>query len=139
MKTNNLSLLIMALLVSVLLASCSLANQDNLDGTTWQVVALDGVEPIQDSTLTIEFLDGQVSGSAGCNHFGGGYRVKGEQIEFDSIYSTEMYCMEPEGIMDQEMKFLQLLSGAVRYTDTGDELLIYNSDGLSLKFQPHLQ
>ena len=139
MKTNNLSLLIMALLLSVLLASCSLANQDNLGGTTWQVVALDGVEPIQDSTLTIEFLDGQVSGSAGCNHFGGGYRVKGEEIEFDSIYSTEMYCMDPEGIMDQEMKFLQLLSGAVRYTDTGDELLIYAGDGLSLKFQPHLQ
>jgi heat shock protein HslJ len=62
-------------------------------------------QPIEGFQPTILFKNGQVSGNAGCNHYGGSYTVDGDRIEFGTIGGTEMYCMEPEGIMDREMAY----------------------------------
>ncbi|MGD2028135.1 MAG: META domain-containing protein [Anaerolineales bacterium] len=76
-----------------------------MDGTSWVLFVFLNSQPIEGFQPTILFKNGQVSGNAGCNHYGGSYTVDGDRIEFGTIGGTEMYCMEPEGIMDREMAY----------------------------------
>ena len=125
------------IVLTLALASCAGGNQDSLRGTTWVLREIDGVQPMNGTVLTIEFAQGQISGSAGCNHFGGNYRIDREMIQLDSVYSTEMACLEPEGAMDQEQVYLEALHSAVRFTQTETELLIFDAADRYLKFEPY--
>ena len=140
MKTKSFLTLLTVTAVSVLtlaLASCTGGNQDNLRGTNWVLNEIHGVQPMHGTVLTIEFAEEQISGNAGCNHFGGNYTIDGETIWLESIYSTEMACMEPEGAMDQEQVYLEALRSAVRFTQTETELVIFDASERELKFEPY--
>jgi len=85
-------------------------------------------ELLADTEITAEFVSssGTVEGSAGCNTYFSGYEVNGSQVSVPgSIAVTEMYCMEPEGVMDQEQEYLTLLAAADRYQIDGNELQIF--------------
>jgi heat shock protein HslJ len=66
--------------------------------------------------------DGQVSGSLGCNHFGGDYKQKGTQIEFGSLAATLMACPEPQ--MLQEGGAFKIMAGSADYKIEGRTLTI---------------
>jgi len=89
---------------------------------------------IEDTELTTEFLAGEVSGSAGCNSYFGLYEIDGENITISQIGSTEMYCMEPEGVMDQETLYLSALGQAERFIIEDGTLEIFYSGGQVLIF-----
>ncbi|MFC1874276.1 DUF4382 domain-containing protein [Chloroflexota bacterium] len=77
--------------------------------------------------VTAEFVssEGTVKGSAGCNSYFGSYEVEGSQLSIPGpIGATEMYCAEPEGVMDQEQEYLAALQLAESYEIDGDELRI---------------
>lgn len=120
----------------ILLTSCSAfpAASDSLNGTSWELYAISKHRPIEGSNITIVFEDGQVSGSSGCNSYGGDYKVSGKKIEFGMLMSTLMACDEP--IMDQESDFLQMLGDAHRFELVDDQLQIYWSDHEALTFVP---
>jgi len=83
---------------------------------------------LADTEITAEFISssGTVEGSAGCNTYFSGYEVDGSQVTIPgSIAVTEMYCMEPEGVMDQEQEYLTLLAAADSYQIDGNELQIH--------------
>jgi len=83
---------------------------------------------IADTEVTAEFVssEGTVKGSAGCNSYFGSYEVDGSQLSIPGpIGATEMYCMEPEGVMDQEQEYLATLQLAESYEIDGDELRIH--------------
>jgi heat shock protein HslJ len=97
------------------LAACNgagSANSDPLDGTSWTLMAYRKTSPIPGTTITAVFEDGRVHGSAGCNSYSGAYKVSGDRITVSEIAITEMACLEPEGVMEQETTFIQLLSDA---------------------------
>ena len=106
-----------------------------LTGTTWEVMSYNnGKEAVisvaADTTLTMTFdEDGQVSGSAGCNNFTGGYTVDGHKITIGPLASTMMMCAEPETVMEQEAQFLAALSTAATYTIHGDKLELRTATG----------
>ena len=82
---------------------------------------------IADTEITAEFVssEGTVKGSAGCNSYFGSYEVDGSQLSIPGpIGATEMYCAEPEGVMDQEQQYLITLQLAESYGIDGDELRI---------------
>jgi heat shock protein HslJ len=92
-----------------------------------------------DTEITAEFVstEGTIKGSAGCNSYFGNYELEGSQLSIPGpIGATEMYCAEPEGVMDQEQEYLATLQLAESYEMDGDELrincgsqvLIFNSD-----------
>jgi len=140
MKMKNFLTLITVVAVIVLalvLVSCAGGNQDRLRGTNWVLKEIEGVQPINGTVLTVEFTEEQISGSAGCNQFGGNYMIDEETIRLDSIYNTEMACLEPEGAMDQEQVYLEVLRSAVRFTQTETELMIFDAADRSLKFEPY--
>jgi heat shock protein HslJ len=92
-----------------------LETSPQLSGETWVLTTINDQQPINDHQLTLQFDAGQISGSTGCNHYGGTYQIAGDSIRFEGIYSTEMACLEPEGLMDQERAYLELLRVADQF------------------------
>jgi heat shock protein HslJ len=83
---------------------------------------------IADTKITAEFVsaDETLKGSAGCNSYFGSYELKGSQLSIPGpIAATEMYCMEPKGVMDQEQQYLAILQLAERYEIDDHKLTIY--------------
>lgn len=99
----------------------------------------DLTDVLADTEITAEFVssEGRVKGSAGCNSYFGGYEVEGNQLSMPgSVGSTEMYCMEPEGVMDQEKEYLAALPKVDSFEindnelqiNCGSQVLIFNLD-----------
>ena len=122
--------------VAILLVACGGTAGDSLNGTTWELYSMGRYSPIAGSKTTIQFEDGQVGGLGGCNHYGGEYQISGNTITIDKLYMTEMACMSPEGVMDQESTYLQFLGGAQRFEIVNGQLQMYGSAGEALTFVP---
>jgi len=122
------------LLVMAGCASAVLPRSPELDGSEWVLFAIRKSRPIPNSTLTITFNEDQVNGSAGCNSFFGTYEIKNDEISFSAMGMTEMACMQPEGIMEQEIEFISYLQDATRFKIEGDRLSIIRPDGETLTF-----
>jgi heat shock protein HslJ len=94
-------------------------------------------EIIEDTEITATFnssIVGQISGSAGCNTYGGRYQITGSMLTFSEIYSTDMACMSPVGVMEQEQEYLSLLSSAQSFQADDTTLTIFCSGGQQLYF-----
>lgn len=126
------SLLIFALLLSACAAG---APGPKLEGTTWELVSLDGKLAMADTTVTLIFEDGQAGGNAGCNSYGASYEVQGETLTLGELMSTMMYC-EADGVMEQETDYLIALSQVKTYTIIDGALYLSKADGRELKFIP---
>ena len=74
-----------------------------------------------------------VSGSGGCNSYGGAYEVDGGRLQVKQIISTLMACADTS-VMDQEAAFLSALGNAQSFKLTSGELQIMTSDGKTLTF-----
>lgn len=80
--------------------------------------ARDNLKSVLDGTeITVIFnsAEGQIKGSAGCNSYFGSYELSNDNLSIFQISNTEMYCMEPEGVMEQEDQYLKLLRAAESY------------------------
>ena len=120
----------------IMLAACGWTNSDPLNGTTWELYSIGKYSPVDGSITTIRFENGKVSGLGGCNQYGGEYQINGNTIMIDKLYMTEMACMKPEGIMEQELRFLEYLGDAQSFKLTDNLLQIFWSGGESLTFVP---
>lgn len=128
------TLAIMAILI-FLLVSCGSSDADPLVGTDWELASLSESSLLQGTTITIEFAENEVSGLAGCNRYGGSYQTSGSSLTFSDLFQTEMACLEPEGILEQEGAYLAALNVAASYRLTDDQLEILDkADGQLLMF-----
>ena len=121
----------------IMLTACSAfpGANDSLEGTHWELYAYSKARPIEGSTITISFEDGQVRGSSGCNSYGGEYQVYGDKIEFRMLMSTLMACVD-SAMMEQETTFMQFLGDAQRFEMIDGQLQVFRSDGEALTFIP---
>ena len=126
----------MILLFLAACAGASTGTSDPLDGTSWELWAFRKTKPIPGTTFTATFEDGQVRGSAGCNSYGGSYQIDGDRIFVGEMVSTEMACLDPEGLMEQESYLLEFLGDAQTFQVDEEQLQIFRSDGEALTFQP---
>jgi len=85
-------------------------------------------------TATFDSEKRQVSGSAGCNTYFGDYEID-DGLTVSMLANTEMYCMDPEGVMDQEKEYLDTLQQAKSYKVGADRLEINCGDN-TLVFKP---
>jgi len=132
MMKRILGMLSLLLIVVLGLIACSTGTGEAmLEDTAWVLESYG--EPgnlkavIADTEITAEFVSAEetVKGSAGCNSYFGSYELKGSQLSIPGpIGVTEMYCMEPKGVMDQEQEYLAVLQLAESYEIDGDELQI---------------
>jgi heat shock protein HslJ len=131
-----MSRLAAALMTAALLAACSAGGSD-LDSTTWTLVSIDGASLLAGSHISLEFRDGNAGGNSGCNAYGGPYTARrGGSLSIAGLSMTDMACMDPEGVMEQESVYLDALTRAAAYRIDGDRLEITGGPVLVFVRQP---
>jgi heat shock protein HslJ len=98
---------------------------------TWKLTSYGTADAVSSALADVEANltfneDGTVTGTSGCNEFGGKYTVEGDQITFEEIVSTLMLCDTP--IMGQEEAMTQVLTETATYQVDGNTLTITNND-----------
>jgi heat shock protein HslJ len=127
------------LVLAVTLSGCSPSPTESasLEGTRWALVALEGEPLLTGTAPSAEFSADEISGSTGCNRYFGTYAVSGSDCTISNVASTEMWCADPEGVMDLEDAFLAALASATGYRLTGEQLeLLDATDSVVLTFGP---
>ena len=118
---------ILIMILGLMVTSCSEFGgtaADELEGTKWNLLTIRKSIPIPDSIITLELEDDEVRGTSGCNTYFGEYKSKGNKISFGVLAATEMACLNPKGIMEQEQEYLSFLSEIVAYSIEGDRLIL---------------
>ena len=112
-----------------------------LEGTNWVLDSyFDGVgamvRPVQGTAITAVFgVDGNMTGSSGCNTYGAGYTVDGNSISINTPAGTNVFCETPSGIMEQEQQYLSLLPMATSFNLSSGFLTMTDANGrLILQF-----
>lgn len=138
------SVLLVALLFALSAACGGETGDAGLVDTSWRLASIDGEPPLEGTELTLNFESGtELTGQAGCNSFGGTYTVGSDgplneasaPISISNLVQTEVACMEPEGVMEQESTYLGILgnAGEVRLMD--GQLTITSANGRILIFE----
>ena len=117
------------------LQGCS-QKADELAGTNWELISLNGKSLIEGTAITLEFTDTYLGGQMGCNGYGGSpdrgkYTIKGDgtfQLG-DPFAVTVQLCTEPEGIMEQEAEYIEALMEATQYQVIENRLELKNDSG----------
>ena len=97
----------------------------------WKLTSFGSADVISSALADVEAGltfndDGTVTGTSGCNEFGGGYTLQGDQITFKEIVSTLKLCDTP--LMGQEEAMQQVLTETASYQIDGNTLTITNND-----------
>ena len=136
---NNIRIsFVLIIIFGLMVSSCSSLNGtavDELGGSKWNLLHIQKSMPIPDIIITIEFEDSEVTGTSGCNTYFGEYMIKGNEISFGQLAATEMACLDPEGIMDQEQGYLTFLSEVVAFSIEGDRLILKKTHQGQLTFE----
>lgn len=103
-----------------------------LEDTLWELTTYNNgenamVSVLPDTLITAEFVDGQLSGSGGCNSYFGPYEATEDTIKIGLLASTMMACAEP--INEQEHLYLAALESAATYQVIANRLELINTDG----------
>lgn len=136
MKISKFMLILCCLML--LLNACigrSDVGEVDLEGRTWVLTSYNDIQPITGHQPTLQFENSQVSGTTGCNHYGGSFLVKGDTIQFEALFITEMACLDPEGLMEQEQVCLGLLRAANRFEINDLGLTLFTETGQNLIFE----
>lgn len=126
------TILPVSLILIILWIGCT-QQTINLDNTSWKLDSYRSsidhiVSPISTTKLTLEFKDGKISGSAGCNSYFAKYTQEGSSLNFGLIGSTKMYCTNPS-VMDQETTYFSSLKATNKFKIDGNKLILMDADG----------
>ncbi len=111
--------------------------QLSIEGSLWRLLSFANTkgslsDVLPGSEITVEFIDGKVGGSAGCNSYFASYQVGTEQLTINGAGSTMMFCTNPEGVMDQETAYLAALEQAASYNLADERLQITDAQGQTI-------
>lgn len=126
-------------LIAFSVSACGLDStsiQPNVEEIPWGMISLNQGNLLEGTQITLTFEENQVTGNAGCNLYSASYEASGNNITFKPIVQTEMACMEPTGVMDQERTYLEILGAAQSYEVTEGLLTIVSGNGQTLTFRP---
>jgi heat shock protein HslJ len=111
------------------------AVDQSLEGTSWQVMSYNngkgGVTSLIIGTEISAIFgeDNRLTGNSGCNSYFAEYETDGDNIGIGTAGSTEMACLEPEGVMEQEQQYLAALQTAATYKIDGLNMEMRTSEG----------
>jgi heat shock protein HslJ len=108
-------------------------NPADLIGTKWQLVSLDGDSLIPGTTITIVFLPGEATGSAGCRDYAARYEVIGDSLIVTYLEMKDTACTPTVELLAQEGRFTDAL-GTNYFLLAGDRLEMYTWQGSTLVF-----
>ena len=114
-----------------LLVACeSFTKVVELNDTEWELISLNGQSPIEGTSITLRFDESKLSGLAGCNTYTAEYETtEAGEIIIPEVARTTEDCETPEGIMEQEGSYLEMLWTGAGYEVTNGKLEIRNEEG----------
>ena len=98
----------------------------------WRHMRVTNLRP--GSKVTMSFEEDGVFGSAGCNSYSAQYSIGDAEITFTSPRVTRRACAAPDGVMQQETRFLNLLPSLTKFHIYGDRLFIFTGEGRAVLF-----
>ncbi len=112
------------------------AENSALEGTDWVLSSIVQGDAIVntwvDVNINIQFNDGQVSGNAGCNSYGGSYQIDGTNLTLSELVSTMMACEEEIG--QREAEFLAALATVSQFRTEMTQLILSDTTGQDVLF-----
>jgi heat shock protein HslJ len=119
---------------ALVLAACSLLPGGDLEGA-WRLTSgsVDGqaIPLPAPVSISLKLTGTDVSGSSGCNGYGGSMQVNGDRISFGSLSQTDMGCPEP--LATAERLFMGALARVERGSRDGARLRL-SGQGVDLAF-----
>jgi putative lipoprotein len=119
-------------------ASSSSANPTPLEGTTWQLIEVNGrpVASAGERSAHLQFGpdSGRVVGSTGCNRLTGTYSRDGATLRFGPAATTRMACLDSQR-NDQERDLLEALQATERHEIAGNTLALHSSARVVARFE----
>jgi heat shock protein HslJ len=115
------------------------------EGTTWEALFYfttnGGVwnPALPGATVTATFDGKTMSGNGGCNDYSATYTRDGSRIKLGPITATQKNCAAPEGVMQQEQGYFQMLQSAqliVQYPRSVELLTADNGPLLAYHAKP---
>jgi heat shock protein HslJ/uncharacterized protein YgiM (DUF1202 family) len=86
--------------------------------------------PLSGTEITARFAaDGSLTGSAGCNTYSGGFTAYDNTLRVGTLSTSNALCDSPDGIMEQEGTFLNLMHQASTMEISAGQLSVFNSSG----------
>ncbi|MFC5585746.1 META domain-containing protein [Nitratireductor kimnyeongensis] len=112
------------------------ATMDAIIDTEWVVEDIDGRGIIDSSRVSLTFAgNGSVSGRASCNSYSANWTEENGKLTLGPAATTKMACAE--ALMDQEQKFLSILTDLKLYATTPEGALVLQTiDGRKLRAFP---
>ena len=98
-----------------------------LAGTHWEIEANNGRSVQLDRPTNIEFTSDRIQGRAGCNSFGGRYRVTDGVLATSQVISTKMACIG--GGMEVENAFFAIIAEPATLQEQGHRLVVSSNAG----------
>jgi heat shock protein HslJ len=126
--------LLVAVVAATLAGCVPVASTTELHGE-WVLTSGSDAAGTLDSAITDVTLVIDADGASGrvCNSYGGTISGTPTDLRVESLYSTEMWCETPQGIMDLEQRFLADL-GAVTSGTVGGDTLVLTGPDVTLEF-----
>jgi putative lipoprotein len=132
MQRLALSLVAIALVTAACGDDSNEASDDHLEGPVWELVTLVGTDLPDEAAPTLQLLDGNASGMAGCNNFNGTYTIEDRDLAFGPLATTRMGC--PPGIDTVETAYLAALESVTSFSVDGNELILRDGEGTPVLF-----
>jgi heat shock protein HslJ len=124
------------------------AARPALEGSTWSLLSIveerwiegeavpvpDPNTVLEGTEITLTLEGGAAGGSAGCNDYGAVYTLDGASLALGDVVATERGCSTPEGVMEQEERYLVALKDVTGYRMVGSQLWLLAGDRRALVF-----
>jgi heat shock protein HslJ len=98
----------------------------------WQAVTVAGQPVVAGHEPTATFRETEVTGTTGCNSYGGSYTYTDGKITIGEMRMTMMACIGPIG--EVEGRFTHAMDGATTATTDADGRLILDGTGGAIVF-----
>lgn len=79
----------------------------SLERSGWRITAVNGQPAVAGVEADLNFAEGRMSGTAGCNRLSGSFAQERDRLSCGGIIATRMACMGPRG--EQENRVLAIL------------------------------
>lgn len=148
-QSKFVKVLVMSFLIMMTIIACSATGaggdvepdidseagsaQVDLNGTSWVLEQFGSEDSLTavlpDSTITLNFTEEGIAGSAGCNNYFGEATQAGDSLTFGVIGSTRRACLE-EAVMAQENDYLAALATVSGFMLEDEQLTLHYEDGI---------
>lgn len=127
---NKLFLLVLTLLLSFS-AQAAKKSTPNLNQTSWILTSLNDQAALPEAVVTLDFMDGKLTGTDGCNRYHSSYTLEGKKLTINkNMASTMMMC--PENFMQQAATYNKALIATAGFKVDDQQLSLLNAQGKEL-------